>query len=233
MDGTQQYIFPQEVLSQIAQALGIVANESAAIALPMTAKQANRLVADLAEFTPKNIHDKLLELETRFQDEIENIKFFWVNPELIRYYDNTELAGSDFKEKFPRGNGELIEAGNCLALGRYTACVFHLMRSLEIALIALESTLAIARPHRGQERTWGKTLERIGNKIDEYDRLPPANWASDQTFYKQVRALLNAIKSPYRDSTMHVESSYDEAGAQSVFNVSVEALKHIATKLRE
>jgi len=226
--------FPAEAQKEIADRLKKIADECLAIALPFTAKLANRLHSEIKEITPENIHDKLQELQNRFDDEVENLKFFFVKPEQIKHYENTELAGPAFKGKFPRGNTELIEAGNCLALGRYTSCVFHLMRSLEIALIALESALGIPRPHSGPQRTWGRTLERVDDKIQINDRTPPPNWTTnDGPFYKQVYALLSAIKSPYRDTTMHVESTYDEASAESVFNVSVEALKHIATNLAE
>jgi hypothetical protein len=44
---------------------------------------------------------------------------------------------------------------------------------------------------------------------------------------------LHAVKAPYRDSTMHVKCVYDEQGATSVFNVTVEALRHLAINLAE
>jgi hypothetical protein len=151
----------------------------------------------------------------------------------LKFHNNTELAGPGFKQNFPRANAELVEAGNCLSFARYTASVFHLMRSLEYGLTSLEDSLGIKRPEKGAERTWGRTLERITSQIEEFDKNPPPNWKRDKRFYQEVCAMLNAIKAPYRDSTMHVESMYDEAGAQTVFNVGVEALRHIATKFGE
>jgi hypothetical protein len=172
-------------------------------------------------------------LEERFNDEIHNLKFFLVKPDRLFYYENTEHAGEQFKTGFPRGNVELIEAGNCFALDRYTACVVHLMRSLEVALAVLHRSLDIPEPEKGAEKSWGRILSRILKKITENDSNQPFNWKREKEFYHQCYALFSAVKVPYRDSTMHVESIYDEQSAIDVFNVTTAALRYMATKLSE
>jgi hypothetical protein len=41
------------------------------------------------------------------------------------------------------------------------------------------------------------------------------------------------MKLVYRDPTFHVAATYDEQSATSVFNVTAEALRYLATKLAE
>jgi hypothetical protein len=75
--------------------------------------------------------------------ELEGRKFFVLNQDNLRYYNNTQLAGEQFKDNWPKANAELIEAGNCLAFERHTACVCHVMRALEFVFQALENKLLI------------------------------------------------------------------------------------------
>lgn len=220
-----------EARNELSSCLAVVAQESEAISLPFTAVLARRV---LSEIDTENLHDKISELETRFSDEIESITFFLVKPEKLKYYNNTELAGSRFKERFASvGNVELIEAGNCFVLDRYTACVFHLMRALDIALSCLQRELGIPEPSKDPDKTWGKTLSRISDKITQNNTTPTPAWLQECDFYKQAMVFLQAVKAPYRDATMHVKSSYDEASATSLLNVVSEALRYLATKLKE
>jgi len=93
--------------------------------------------------------------------------------------------------------------------------------------------MGIAAPDKGPERTWGKTLERIRNKTAANDKAPPPNWKKDKEFYEKAQVFIQAMKLVYRDPTFHVAATYDEQSATSVFNVTAEALRYLATKLAE
>lgn len=210
-----------------------ILQDLALLSLPMTKVHCERIIANIQNIPPSEMRQMSTNLGNLLFDEIKSKILYLVPPDNLKYYNNTELAGAEFKANFPQGNVELIEAGNCLAFDRYTSCVFHLMRALEHGLKSLEEALNIPSPEKGAERTWGKILERISLRITEYDKNPPPNWKRDRRFYQEVVAMLSTIKAPYRDATMHVESTYDEPGASTVFKVGVESLRHIATKLGE
>jgi hypothetical protein len=218
---------------KVVTGLALIEKEAWDLSLPVTAKTAARLKSEARNCTGEEMFDRITELEDRFNLEIEGFKFFLVKAEVLRLVDNPELAGEPVKSKFPNANTELMEAGNCLAFDRYTACVCHCMRSLDIVLTALERQLGIPLPASGHERTWGKILGRIADKIKDNDKTPPPDWVKGREFYEQARVFLHAVKAPYRDSTMHVKCVYDEQGATSVFNVTVEALRHLAINLAE
>jgi hypothetical protein len=219
---------------EIENLLSIIINECDFLQLYFTKKGAERFLHNFKRGTDSNLLaadlDALLE---RFGDEIELLKFFYVDSERFRWFEYTQHAGEQFKAKFPRANAELIEAGNCFALDRYTACVFHLTRALEIVLSSLHRVLEIPEEKDPRNNTWGRKLKRVSEKIEENDKNPPAEWLNDVEFYRKIYALLTAVKTPLRDDTVHIATIYDETGAGCVLSAMVAALNQIATKLSE
>ena len=206
------------------------------ISLPMTARHARRLSKAVhTSGTYEELQSLYDELQNRFNDELESVKFFLVDKARMAYFDNTLLAGEQFKTQFPRSNGELIEAGNCFALDRYTACAFHLMRALEGGLKAVAAGLSLPDPNKGSGRNWGNMLKDIKSKIDSNNAALKTDlqWQAEREFYEKAYAFLEGVRSPLRNSTMHVESDYDEQGAIDVLNACSTFMRHIATKLAE
>jgi len=165
------------------------------------------------------------------EQELKQRKFFVLNQDFVRYYNKTALAGEAFKVRFPRGNTELIEAGNCLALDRFTGCVCHAMRAIEFALNALESKLGITRPPEPWQRSWGKVLDRIDVEIETRDKSKPVDWDKEAKSFKQCSAFLWAIKTPYRDDTFHVTLPYSQQEAMDILDVSLPFLRHVSEKM--
>jgi len=52
----------------------------------------------------------------------------------LYYQDDRPLFGEAVANAIPNSTVEIAEAGRCFALERWTACVFHLMRAVELAL---------------------------------------------------------------------------------------------------
>src|SRR5262245_12085022 len=76
--------------------------------------------------------------------------------DIYYYAPKKPLFGGDFADKFKTmGAFELDEAAKCFALGRPTACVFHLMRIMEIGIRALANSLQIPDPAKPAEKNWG------------------------------------------------------------------------------
>src|ERR1700730_11397022 len=77
----------------------------------------------------ENLARDMAELRDRLQDTLKSRVFLEVPPNLVNYYDARLVFGHAVINKFPKLNYDLDEAGKCFALGRDTACVFHLMRA--------------------------------------------------------------------------------------------------------
>lgn len=165
--------------------------------------------------------------------ELKSRKFFALSPDHDRFYNSDDLAGEDFKAGCPLANADLKESGNCLALGRYTAAMFHFCRALERSLILLERDLGIVVPPAGGEKTWGKRLGRIKDEFDKRNKTPPPNWNAEREFYEGAKYYFSIAKDYIRDDTVHVEKNYNEAEALSLFTSGREFLRHVSKKLKE
>jgi hypothetical protein len=222
-----------EEAAKAKQALTDILEDLDVLSLSMTKLQCERLISEMDKMSLYRLGVNGAALRNTLVDELGQRSFFFIPQNDLRFYNQTELAGPGFKDRFPISNGELIEAGNCLAMGRYTACVCHLMRALDVVLAALERQMAIPTPDKGAERTWGKTLGRIRDEIAKNNKNPPQGWKKEGEFYQKAEAFIQAMKLTYRDSIFHVAAVYDEQSATSVFNATVEALRYLATRLAE
>jgi hypothetical protein len=83
------------------------------------------------------------------------------------------LFGPDFANKRTKGAFELDGAAKCIALGRPTATVFHLMRVLEVGIHALAACLGVPDPIKPAEQNWGIILRNIMREGIE-KKLPKA-----------------------------------------------------------
>jgi hypothetical protein len=138
--------------------------------------------------------------------------------------DKWKHYGAGFTEevsrRFPQATEEMKEAGTCYALGRNTACVFHLMRAVEYGIRALAIAAGVpAQPKIPLEyQTWEDVLSRIEKAVDAPPFLngwdKPARSAFN-AFYKGSMADLRAFKDECRNLVMHTRSglyNHHEAG---------------------
>ena len=140
----------------------------------------------------------------------------------------TPIFGSVVREQFPKAKFEVDEAAKCLAFGRATATIFHLMRVMEIALGAIHSCLGIPIALQGVDRNWGKILGRINYEVTK--RSKGKAWA-ERDYFKEIYARLDAIKDAWRNQTMHVENVYTEQEAQILFDDTRALMEKIAARM--
>lgn len=150
---------------------------------------------------------------------------FSLTPEMMALYDPPEPHwGAETRAKFPSGLFEIDEASRCLALGRSTACVFHLMRMLEICLRAVAKCLAL--PTIGPN--WGDVLRAMRD-----DRTRRGNTWSERELFNDLYARLDAIRDAWRNTTMHVENVYTEQQAKEILEHTRSFVGKLATRMDE
>jgi hypothetical protein len=175
---------------------------------------------------------RLGELHRCFVSELKAKVFFHVPGEKAKYYSEllVELPGPLQKPKlpappfgteapkaFPSIVYDAKEAGNCFALGRNTACVFHLMRVLEIGLTALGAVFSVSLAHTN----WAPAIEQIESKIRDMHKdslwkaLP--DYKEQQEFYAQAASHFAVLKDAWRNYTAHARGKYDDDEAESIF----------------
>lgn len=152
----------------------------------------------------------LMDLESRFSDYLWEVKMFALAPaEAIFMQDADRLIENEgFAIIYPNASFELEEASKCLAFGRYTAAVFHAMRLLEIGIRALAKRLSIPDPTRPAEKNWGIILSAMQLRIDELWPRQKRLANTEGSAFEALHALLEAVRNPWRNATMHVETIY-------------------------
>ena len=153
----------------------------------------------------------------------------------INYYQPDEpLFGKDFSNNFQSASYELDEAAKCFALNRHTACVFHLMRIMEIGINAARKSLSIPDPVKPSERNWGKILQLFKVEIDARNKTP-SKWvkSSNVDFFSEVYVSLDAVRNVWRNATMHVEKTYTEEEAERIYLAVKGFMKKMSSQIDE
>ena len=219
--------------ADIADRMTTVMNEAEFLGLKATQITAELIYDQMDNLSCDETFTRLELLLDAFRKETDQYNLFFVQPAKQEYFLKAPLCGEDFVQKFPRANYELWESGKCLAAERYTACVFHAMRALEIALRVMESALGIIAPSPGPENTWGRIIGRIREQLDQNKNNPPLGWQHEKEFYDKASAFFQSVKMSFRDATMHVKAQYDEQSATDIFTSSCIFMRHVASELTE
>jgi len=173
------------------------------------------------------------ELRGRIEDELSNILLLHVAPSRADLFGMIKPFGDTVAKQFPSIGVEIEEAAKCLALERNTACVFHLMRAMEVGLRSLGKALNDPTLDPARNPNWETILRRCDAELKKplKDRSP--EWSTDDEFFSAATANLRAVKDAWRNPSMHVGSIYDNERALDVFNAVKAFMRHLATKLCE
>ncbi len=117
-------------------------------------------------------------------------------------------------EKFGAASVDIESAHNCYAAGESTACVFHLMRAMEVAVRKLAGRLKI-KIH--PKDTWGLIVGRM---------MPVIAAMADDTMarkkkkdaWAEAAVNLRHVGQAWRNSTMHPAKSYTLPQAKEVLD---------------
>jgi hypothetical protein len=192
----------------------------------------------LSAHEARNFHRLIEFAQTAVRDQLSKQTVLVVPLSKAKLYEpGAPLFGADVASKFKKkGRWEVGEAGKCLALGRHTACVFHLMRAIEVTIDAIRVCLQLPTPTKGQHKAWGAALEAIRIEIERRENLGYVrqwNSKADKKFFDEVYMSLVAIKDGCRDDTMHVESTYTESEAEHLFALTKGFMQKVASRLDE
>jgi hypothetical protein len=188
---------------------------------------------------------ELLDIQLRMNDELEAKLFFFVPPEEspmlqafgVDYNSNeptkTEECWEPVFVSFPGAKYDSVEALRAFALGRNTACVFHLMRVLELVLTALGAVFGVSLAHTN----WAPAIDQIESRVREMHREPAWKIRPDckeqQEFYSQAASHFGLLKDAWRNYTAHARGRYDEQEATDIMTSVRAFMQRLATRLQE
>jgi hypothetical protein len=144
------------------------------------------------------------------------------------------IFGEDVAKKFStEGAFEIDEAAKCLALGRATAAVFHLMRILEVGIRSICRCLQIPDPTKPAERNWAIILRDIDAGIKARWPKGADRMTGDGALFASLYASLEAVRNPWRNATMHVENKYTYDEAEHIFVAVKGFMRKLASRMDE
>jgi hypothetical protein len=192
----------------------------------------DRLVNLLRTHNPAipTIREQVTELQVRVRDELSHIELWLITKEESRFLKINPF-GEDIPNKFDPARHDIEEAGKCLAYGRGTACVFHLMRVMEVGLRALAASLNDPRLDPRRNPSWDTILKKCDEELLKPMRDRAEEWREDDAFYSTASAQLHAVKDAWRNPTMHVERKYTTEEAEEVWNAVRAFMRHLSKKL--
>lgn len=219
-------VMKQEERDALASMLRLYCEDLAPLGLPCSIKAIERMLESLQrpECTYADINEQMPDLERRLQDEFDSTVFMYVPPRAVRFWQAPQLFGEKVLEVFPSAQRDIEEAGNCLACGRGTAAVFHLMRAMEVGLRAIALKLAI--PYKP---SWESYLEHIERKLAQDRQNKDAEWIAMEPFFREALSYLRAVKVAWRNPVMHIESHYTPAQAEEILSAVGVFMRHLAT----
>jgi hypothetical protein len=160
------------------------------------------------------------ELHIKVRDELETRMFLSISDTDAEIYTQGGASfDRDVQLRFPSSAFEIDEAAKCLALDRATACVFHLMRVMEIGIRATARCLGVPDPTRPRERNWGSVIGKIKSDLDARSGNKPTKiWTieGDKEFFERAYASLDAVRVAWRNTTMHVGNKYTSEEAKHI-----------------
>ncbi|WP_129274884.1 hypothetical protein [Bradyrhizobium betae] len=210
-----------------------------ALELPISKNAAKRLLASLNEGDPAPAGDGLIfngqkklnlmantdRLTDLLGEEMGAKLFVMLSPRMADTFEQTDpLFGNEVEAKFPRAAEDISEAGKCLAFGRATAAVFHLMRALESATQAIADKIgATVRDSNGKGLPWGVIADNMRPKIDAMTK-----GSDEQIKWYRVQHDLVVVNRAWRVPTNHPKETYTPEQAEEVFDATRAFMKELA-----
>ncbi|MGO9571775.1 MAG: hypothetical protein ACLP5H_29970 [Desulfomonilaceae bacterium] len=164
------------------------------------------------------IVDEIGQINLTLIRELKSKKLYTIPAREAQYYEKRgTILGEELLSKSP-GLGRLREdageAGNCFALGRYTACVFHLMRIMETLVQEfadiLNATNKDGSPLDLKKEKWYRIEAAISRAIKTMDEGDLKNK------YSVTLDSLSRVRARWRNDTMHPKKTYTENEAEQI-----------------
>ena len=220
----------RKTLDGVAKTLRMVLEQAQDIGLAVSC---NMIVEDIYFFErsdtqayPRLVKQQLEGILSAITNELATIKFYRLKPEFAKYHSILQPFGPIVSDTFPEAIKDIEEGAKALSLGLGTACVFHMMRIMEVALKALAKEIGMSNLP-----SWESYIDKIDKGISANYKTKSRKWKKNQKYYAEIFGDLQAIKIAWRNPTMHIERHYDQDEAEDVFRATKNFLSRFAKHL--
>jgi hypothetical protein len=160
----------------------------------------------------------------------------------VPFYDNSALFGFEVAARFPKANKEITKAGTCYVAGCYEACVFHLMRAVELGVRRMIKKLGVQQHllKNGNRIPvelcdWHLLIVALDKGVNALSHGSATNKRKKDTFefYNHALGSIRNFKDAWRNNVMHMRTPYDQHQAISVVENTRQFMQHLARRLSE
>jgi hypothetical protein len=241
-------------LDELNRTIEVLAGYCLALELSSAQKQLRNIGQRIKrEFKLAEYQEMLAEFRRRIQEDLEDRLFFCVYDDglLSRFFTRQtneyfgesvlvikhadELFDKEIANRFPATINDIEDACKCFVFDRFTACVFHLMRIVEVGVLKLAKLIDYQDP----KPSWGTILDKVDKYAlrTKYADLPP----KIQPHVELLRSFLphmQAVQRAWRNNVSHVEDRIIPASekltpedAKEIMEATQSLMKHLAKEL--
>jgi hypothetical protein len=230
----KRLLLPTKSLGRYAASLGLVVTQDRCEKFLRQLEANDMTPPHYGNITLKYDHtiQEIMFIQESFLKDIDALKFIFVPSNKIKFFENESVLGVGIKLCFPEINREIKDAGSCIAVGLYTAAVFHLMRSVEYTLRSLASFLDVTLPNTEVKYAeWHGIIDASQKRITEILALPNSTPNKPKAI-EDCRAIVvefSYFKDKFRNAVMHTRADYDENDALGAYNHVGEFIRRVAS----
>ncbi len=233
-DPTVNQAIPDDTITGLADHLSKTKADCRAVGLEFSVLHIDRMQRQLdIKCTLGTYAGMLKVLQERIEDEMSLSLFFHVSKDKAAFYEKVDPFGAQVTANFPAATFDIEEGNKCYATDRNTACVMHLMRSLEVALDAIGLGVGVPNAVVEAQNSWERLLSKISDQIRANDGAGDPAWTQKRQFFVDAHAHLFAVKNAWRNPSMHLEKKYDDREAERIYRAVQDFMEHLATHLDE
>jgi hypothetical protein len=153
----------------------------------------------MSEPTYAKVRELAIELQERIIDELSAPRFLALSDQEVDRYEHWEKNWERILIRFPDTTRDVEEANKCIALGRYTAAMFHALHVAEWGAIALGDYIGVTDPTKG----WGPTKKKLEELIKlGHSQLPNALVGKFE-FLEQMHREIESMMLAWRHKVDH------------------------------
>lgn len=214
-------------------------------------------VMPLLDYPPSDIslyrtHRELEEIDRALGKDLAKTTLMYVPAENAKYLDGCSKSNADtmfddseqpmgkrVSYRFPEARKEIVVALTCYAVEAYTACVFHLMRAVEIGarVMISRSGLSAGRhlPCAIELCTWKQLIETLNKGLDD---LRPGTSTDPKKrdkleYYTQLVGIFMHFKDPWRNKVSHLRKVYKPGETKDAIDNTRQFLSLLAQRAKE
>lgn len=175
--------------------------------------------------------------------ELSEIVTGFIPADKVPYFRQNEFFGQEVNARFPSAAQDIQDAANCYAYGLNTACVFHLMRVVEIGARAMIRDLRVGSllVNRNKDKVpielcdWNTLVTALQKGVDSLvvNTSTSAQRKKRFEFYNHALAAFRNFKDAWRNHVSHTREPYLEGQTKDIIDNVKQFMVHLSKRLRE